>query len=111
MPLLITIAIPISINSATVCHSLVTREMITAYSFGMISPSPSKMIPSLTPRPDGVNTARIPMIQESPSIPATLRNRNRINRAYQHVEPDTDNQPVADEQQYHFDHLRVGDRD
>ena len=29
-----------------------------------------------------------------------MRNRNRINRAYQHVEPDTDNQPVADEQPF-----------
>ena len=63
-------ASPTRINSGIVCHSLDTTEMTSAYSIGIICDSPHVIIPSLTPSPLGANIARMPIIAETPQIPA-----------------------------------------
>ena len=100
-------------SSATVCHSLDIIEIITAYSFGITRPSPSK--DDTFPY---AKTGRCKYSKNSDDTGQSVNSghiekfgsRNRIDGAYQHIESDTNDQPVADKQQYNFDHLPIGDR-
>lgn len=57
-------------SSGIVCHSLDTTDTTIASLCGIIRHNPATMIPSRTPSPDGANIARMPIIAETPQIPA-----------------------------------------
>ncbi len=65
-----TNAIATSRSSGIVCHNLETTDITIASLCGIMSISPATIMPSLTPSPEGANIARIPMIAETPHIPA-----------------------------------------